>query len=74
MGKLPQILTNGPTKYSLIGEGDGGVAGFAKGGADVELVPSGDETILKYIAKSEVKGKIAQLGSRLILSLSLIHI
>ena len=67
-GKVSLDLTNGPTKYSLIGEGDGGVAGFAKGGADVELVPSGDETILKYIAKSEVKGKIAQLGSRLILS------
>ena len=49
-------------------KGDGGVAGFAKGGADVELVEDGNETILKYIAKSEVKGKIAQLGSRLILS------
>ena len=67
-GKVSLDLTNGPTKYSLIGEGDGGVAGFAKGGADVELVSDGDETILKYIAKSEVKGKIAQLGSRLILS------
>jgi carbon monoxide dehydrogenase subunit G len=44
------------------------VAGFAKGGADVELLEDGDETILKYNAKSEVKGKIAQLGSRLILS------
>ena len=67
-GKVNLDLTNGPTKYSLVGEGDGGVAGFAKGGADVELVPNGDETILKYVAKSEVKGKIAQLGSRLILS------
>ena len=67
-GKVSLDLTNGPTKYSLVGEGDGGVAGFAKGGADVELVANGDETILKYIAKSEVKGKIAQLGSRLILS------
>ena len=67
-GKVNLDLTNGPTKYSLVGEGDGGVAGFAKGGADVELVAHGDETILKYVAKSEVKGKIAQLGSRLILS------
>ena len=67
-GKVSLDLTNGPTKYSLVGEGDGGVAGFAKGGADVELVANGDETILKYVAKSEVKGKIAQLGSRLILS------
>jgi len=44
------------------------MAGFAKGGADVELIEQNDETILKYVAKSEVKGKIAQLGSRLILS------
>ena len=67
-GKVTLDLSSGPTKYSLTGEGDGGVAGFAKGGADVELVEDGNETILKYIAKSEVKGKIAQLGSRLILS------
>ena len=67
-GKVLLDLSSSPTKYSLSGEGDGGVAGFAKGGADVELVEDGNETILKYIAKSEVKGKIAQLGSRLILS------
>ena len=67
-GKVSLDLSNGPERYSLTGEGDGGVAGFAKGGADVELVEDGDETILKYVAKSEVKGKIAQLGSRLILS------
>ena len=67
-GKVLLDLSSGPTKYSLSGDGDGGVAGFAKGGADVELVQDGNETILKYIAKSEVKGKIAQLGSRLIIS------
>ena len=67
-GKVLLDLSSGPTKYSLSGEGDGGVAGFAKGGADVELAQDGNETILKYIAKSEVKGKIAQLGSRLIIS------
>ena len=67
-GKVTLDLSNGPTKYSLTGEGDGGVAGFAKGGADVELIKDGEQTILKYVAKSEVKGKIAQLGSRLILS------
>ena len=67
-GKVSLDLSNGPTRYSLVGEGDGGVAGFAKGGADVELIEDGEETILKYVAKSEVKGKIAQLGSRLILS------
>lgn len=67
-GKVTLDLSSGPTKYTLSGEGDGGVAGFAKGSADVELVEEGNETILKYIAKSKVKGKIAQLGSRLILS------
>ena len=52
--------------FSLTGEGDGGVAGFAKGGADVELVEDGDATILRYTAKAETGGKIAQLGGRLI--------
>ena len=51
---------------SLTGEGKGGAAGFAKGGADVTLEQDGDETILRYTAKAQVGGKIAQLGSRLI--------
>ena len=67
-GKILLDLSNGPEKYSLNGEGDGGMAGFAKGGADVELIEDGNETILKYVAKSSVTGKIAQLGSRLILN------
>ena len=67
-GKVVLDLSGAPNKYALSGEGDGGVAGFAKGGADVELLEDGNETILKYNAKSEVKGKIAQLGSRLIVS------
>ena len=67
-GKIILDLSNGPEKYSLNGEGDGGMAGFAKGGADVELIKHGNETILKYVANSSVTGKIAQLGSRLILN------
>ncbi len=67
-GKVILDLSSGPSKYSLSGEGDGGVAGFAKGVADVQLIEDCNETILKYIAKSEVKGKLAQLGSRLISS------
>lgn len=59
-----------PEKFSLVGEGNGGIAGFAKGGADVELVEDGGETILKYSAKADVGGKIAQLGSRLVVSTS----
>ncbi len=61
---------NPPEKFSLSGEGSGGIAGFAKGGADVELVEDGDETILRYTAKADVGGKIAQLGSRLVVSTS----
>ncbi|MFY0682869.1 MAG: carbon monoxide dehydrogenase subunit G [Thalassovita sp.] len=55
-----------PGAFSLTGEGKGGAAGFAKGGADVTLIEDGDETILKYVAKVDIGGKIAQLGSRLI--------
>ena len=55
-----------PGSFSLQGEGNGGVAGFAKGGADVELAEDGDETILTYQAKAAIGGKLAQLGSRLV--------
>jgi carbon monoxide dehydrogenase subunit G len=57
-----------PTSLKIQGEGKGGIAGFAKGGADVQLAANGDETILTYTAKAQVGGKIAQLGSRLIQS------
>ena len=57
-----------PNAFSLSGEGDGGIAGFAKGGAEVELIDEGEITTLKYQAKAETGGKIAQLGSRLITS------
>jgi carbon monoxide dehydrogenase subunit G len=69
-GKVVLDSTHAPDRFSLTGEGSGGVAGFAKGGADVELVEDGDETILRYTAKADVGGKIAQLGSRLITSTS----
>src|SRR5690606_38041976 len=60
-----------PHSYTLSGEGKGGIAGFAKGGADVLLKEDGpDATILTYNAKADVGGKIAQLGSRLIASTS----
>ncbi|MEP3275976.1 MAG: carbon monoxide dehydrogenase subunit G [Stappiaceae bacterium] len=57
---------NPPESYTISGEGKGGVAGFAKGGADVSLVEEGAETVLNYTAKAQVGGKLAQLGSRLI--------
>ncbi|MBM7044422.1 carbon monoxide dehydrogenase subunit G [Rhizobium lusitanum] len=57
---------NAPESYTISGEGKGGIAGFAKGGADVVLKEDGNETILQYEAKAQVGGKIAQLGSRLV--------
>lgn len=60
-----------PHSYTIQGEGKGGIAGFAKGGADVKLTADGPgTTILRYEAKADVGGKIAQLGSRLITSTS----
>lgn len=62
---------NPPHSYTISGEGKGGLAGFAKGGADVSLESDGPTaTILTYVVKAEVGGKIAQLGSRLIESTS----
>jgi uncharacterized protein len=55
-----------PNGYTLVGEGKGGVAGFAKGAADVTLTDADGGTHLAYHAKSQVGGKLAQLGARLI--------
>lgn len=59
-----------PERFSLAGEGNGGMAGFAKGGAEVELEENDGETTLRYTAKADIGGKIAQLGSRLVTSTS----
>lgn len=55
-----------PVSYTISGEGKGGAAGFAKGGAEVSLDEDGTETVLRYSAKIQVGGKLAQVGSRLI--------
>ena len=52
--------------YTITGEGKGGAAGFAKGGATVRLADDGQGTLLTYQAEAKVGGKLAQLGSRLI--------
>lgn len=57
-----------PDSFSLSGNGNGGVAGYAKGGADVDLIEQDGGTLLKYTAKADIGGKLAQLGSRLVLS------
>jgi uncharacterized protein len=55
-----------PNGYRISGEGKGGAAGFAKGGANVRLEEDGDGTLLKYEVDAQVGGKLAQLGARLI--------
>ena len=52
--------------YTITGEGTGGAAGFASGGADVALADHPEGTELTYEARAKVGGKLAQLGSRLI--------
>ncbi len=55
-----------PKHYVLSFEGTGGAAGFGKGSASVSLAADGDGTRLGYVAKAQVGGKLAQVGSRLI--------
>ena len=57
---------NAPQSLRISGKGEGGVAGFARGGADVTLVVDGDGTKLTYVVKAQIGGKLAQLGSRII--------
>jgi uncharacterized protein len=65
-GKVQLSDIDAPNGYTISGEGTGGVAGFAKGGATVKLVEDGDATVLSYEANATVGGKLAQIGSRLI--------
>lgn len=68
-GGVELVNLDPPRSYTIQGEGKGGIAGFAKGGADVKLADDGEGgTVLTYVAKADVGGKIAQLGSRLISS------
>jgi len=68
-GNVTLDTEGAPDAFSLSGQGSGGAAGHAKGGADVTLTADGpDTTILRYEAKAEIGGKLAQLGSRLIQS------
>ena len=66
-GKVQMTNVQPPTGYTLNFDGQGGVAGFGKGSADVALTAQGDaQTLLKYNARATVGGKMAQIGSRLI--------
>jgi len=65
-GKLVLSDIKPPDSYALAFEGSGGAAGFAKGSAQVSLSPEGKGTRLRYSAKANIGGKLAQVGSRLI--------
>ena len=65
-GKVTLSELNPSTRCVLTGEGQGGMAGFAKGDAEVLLSPSENGTTLAYTAHASVGGKLAQIGQRLI--------
>jgi carbon monoxide dehydrogenase subunit G len=65
-GKVTLSDLDPPQSYMISGEGSGGVAGFAKGGAKVNLAEDGASTLLTYAVQAQVGGKLAQVGSRLI--------
>jgi uncharacterized protein len=65
-GKVTLSDLDPPNGYRISGEGAGGVAGLAKGGATVRLQKDGSATILDYDVKAQIGGKLAQLGGRLI--------
>ncbi len=65
-GKLFLDNLQPPNSYTINFEGQGGVAGFGKGSADVKLTSEGAATLLDYAARAQVGGKIAQIGSRLV--------
>jgi hypothetical protein len=65
-GSLKMSNVNAPNSYTINFEGQGGVAGHGKGSADVSLAAEGAQTRLSYVARAQVGGKLAQVGSRLI--------
>lgn len=65
-GKVTLSDLDPPNGYKISGQGDGGVAGFAKGGATVKLTPKDGGTLLAYDVEAQIGGKLAQLGQRLV--------
>ncbi|EJW10531.1 carbon monoxide dehydrogenase G protein [Rhodovulum sp. PH10] len=65
-GKVLLMDLDPPASYRIVGEGEGGVAGFAKGGAAVALLENEGGTVLSYTVEAQIGGKLAQLGQRLI--------
>ncbi|WBY00243.1 carbon monoxide dehydrogenase subunit G [Ramlibacter tataouinensis] len=66
-GRLQQQDLQPPQRYTLSFEGDGGMAGFARGSAEVDLSEAdGNSTVLAYRAQAQIGGRLAQIGSRLV--------
>ena len=65
-GKVTLTDLDPPNGYRIVGEGEGGVAGFAKGAAGVKLSDKDGGTLLSYNVEAQIGGKLAQLGQRLI--------
>ena len=65
-GKVTLSELDPPNGYKISGEGSGGVAGFAKGGATVSLSEKDGGTLLTYNVEAQIGGKLAQLGQRLV--------
>jgi carbon monoxide dehydrogenase subunit G len=65
-GKVRLLDLDPPNSYRISGEGEGGVAGFAKGNAKVALSDKDGGTLLTYDVEAQIGGKLAQLGQRLI--------
>ena len=65
-GKVQLSDLDPPNGYKISGEGEGGVAGFAKGGATVALSEKDGGTLLAYNVEAQIGGKLAQLGQRLV--------
>ena len=65
-GRVQLTDLDPPNGYKISGEGEGGVAGFAKGGATVVLTPKDGGTLLAYNVEAQIGGKLAQLGQRLV--------
>ncbi len=69
-GTLELSERDAPNGYRIVGQGEGGIAGFGKMTATVTLADAEDGTLLTYVAEAQVGGKLAQIGSRLVTSVA----
>ncbi|MBS7544864.1 CoxG family protein [Ancylobacter oerskovii] len=65
-GSVDLLDIDAPKGCRIVGQGNGGVAGFAKGASEVALAEEGEATVLSYSARAEIGGKLAALGGRLV--------